>query len=461
MSAEKSKGNNQFDPDDLRKRIRRELIGFCTRRTCGTEKIIRFETEFPGTDLLNLIRVQTAAKKIYFKSRDSLFEIAGVSSVAVERRDYEFDLSDLFTDMRSVLSENHEYLSFYGGIKFDTSSASDILNENFAACEFIIPRFEFYRTDEGNYQFAANLISCDILDNDDLVEEFDKLIFSQDEKPKGCPAVISREDIPDRSSWRAGIKDVLKIFKQGDCDKIVLSRRSDFIFNANPEPFASLMQLRSNESPSYLYCYQYNEHSAFIAMSPEQLYKRDGMKICVDALAGTRKRGSDAGEDTVFAKDLLDSDKDKREHNMVVDGICSETESICTDFVVDKEVRIVKLKTVQHLYHKIQALLKPGFSDEDLLKALHPTPAVGGLPKKIAMDHIREIEAFDRGLYAGPVGYVRSNSAEFSVAIRSGYVTGDMMHLFSGAGIVPGSKPDDEWEEIENKLANFREIIGE
>lgn len=86
---------------------------------------------------------------------------------------------------------------------------------------------------------------------------------------------------------------------------------------------------------------------------------------------------------------------------------------------------------------------------------LHPTPAVGGFPREAALREIAALEPFDRGWYAGPIGWVGKDAAEFAVAIRSGLVAGDRVNLYSGAGIVPGSSPDKEWEEIENKIGNF------
>jgi len=93
-------------------------------------------------------------------------------------------------------------------------------------------------------------------------------------------------------------------------------------------------------------------------------------------------------------------------------------------------------------------------SDAALMQALHPSPAVGGVPTNKAIAYLREHEPFDRGWYAGPVGWVGPESGEFAVAIRSGLVRGNTLSLYSGAGIVDGSTPDGEWSEIETKLSN-------
>jgi menaquinone-specific isochorismate synthase len=95
-----------------------------------------------------------------------------------------------------------------------------------------------------------------------------------------------------------------------------------------------------------------------------------------------------------------------------------------------------------------------------VLRALHPTPAVGGYPNGEALEEIRAFEPFDRGWYAGPIGWIGADAAEFAVGIRSGLVRGSRLALFSGAGIVEGSVPEDEWAEIEQKIGDFTGMFG-
>ncbi|MEO0489925.1 MAG: chorismate-binding protein, partial [Cyanobacteria bacterium J06659_2] len=106
-------------------------------------------------------------------------------------------------------------------------------------------------------------------------------------------------------------------------------------------------------------------------------------------------------------------------------------------------------------------ILTDGVTDGEILPRLHPTPAVGGFPKRPAREAIDQLEPFERGWYAAPVGWVSRNAAEFAVAIRSGLVVNHQLSLFSGAGIVPGSNPSDEWQEIENKLRAFTTLLNE
>ncbi|HLR32116.1 MAG TPA: chorismate-binding protein, partial [Fodinibius sp.] len=120
----------------------------------------------------------------------------------------------------------------------------------------------------------------------------------------------------------------------------------------------------------------------------------------------------------------------------------------------DHQPRIKKLSNVQHLHTPIRAHLKDDTDILPVIEQLHPTPAVGGYPRKDAMEYIRELEDFERGWYAGPVGWMTpSGSGEFAVAIRSGLLSEDEAHFFAGCGIVADSNPKEEWEETNLKLS--------
>jgi menaquinone-specific isochorismate synthase len=121
---------------------------------------------------------------------------------------------------------------------------------------------------------------------------------------------------------------------------------------------------------------------------------------------------------------------------------------------------LLKLARVQHLVTRLEGELSEGQTDSSVLAKLHPTSAVGGVPNAVALPLIRRLEPFDRGWYGGPVGWIGSDGAELAVGIRSGLVEGRCLHLYSGAGVVPGSTSDGEWAEIESKLANFLAALG-
>lgn len=119
---------------------------------------------------------------------------------------------------------------------------------------------------------------------------------------------------------------------------------------------------------------------------------------------------------------------------------------------------VIRLRKVQHLRRRIHARLNLA-SDTDCLQRLQPTAAVAGLPRNIARQFIAENEPFSRGWYAGSAGYLSLKQTEFSVTLRSAWVEDSQIHLYAGAGIVAGSDPQQEWQEINNKSAGLRTLL--
>jgi len=179
-----------------------------------------------------------------------------------------------------------------------------------------------------------------------------------------------------------------------------------------------------------------------------------------EAVAGTRPRGETKAEDAALREELLQSLKERREHAFVEDAIRADLESVCTTVQSPEATDELALARGRHLHSRIQGTLHADTHTADLLKRLPPTPAVGGVPTDNAVAAIRAQEPFDRGWYAGPVGWVGRDTAEFAVALRAGLVEDNQIALFSGAGIVDGSTPDREWEEIEQKIGDFAAIMG-
>ena len=142
-----------------------------------------------------------------------------------------------------------------------------------------------------------------------------------------------------------------------------------------------------------------------------------------------------------------------------MDSIRSGLKELSNEITEQTNLSILKLSQLQHLKMQFTGKLKKSVQDCDILEKIHPTPAVGGVPSEKAMVEIENIDQFDRGWYAGPVGWISKDKAEFAVAIRSGLVYENELHLYSGAGIVKGSDHHLEWEEIENKISGFMSAL--
>ncbi len=255
------------------------------------------------------------------------------------------------------------------------------------------------------------------------------------------PKPIRRLDFPDYPTWEKRVK---KALEQKQLDKVVLARRTTLYFDQKIDPFALVAHLQPRAGYGTLFLFQPQKEVAFIGLSPERLYHRKGREIFADALAGTRVHGK---EDELFS-----SAKEQREFTFVKQFIHAKLSPLCTSHAWKGEDRILHTATLAHLYNQFHGLLKDPLSDRDLIPLLHPTPAMAGFPRNKALNFLDEEEPFDRGWYAAPLGWISHGSADLVVGIRSALVRGKEVHLFAGVGIVKGSDPKKEWDELNQKV---------
>jgi len=190
---------------------------------------------------------------------------------------------------------------------------------------------------------------------------------------------------------------------------------------------------------------------------------RSGREVLSHPLAGTVARSGDEATDSALLAGLLASAKDRREHQLVVDAIVQRLRPLCAELEVPPEPSVLALRNVSHLATLLRGSLAVAEQDEgnggalpsslDLAALLQPTPAVGGHPTAAALQWQRANEGFDRGCYAGPVGWVDSRGDGLWVlGLRSAMVSGQYASLYAGNGIVAGSGPEAELAETQLKL---------
>ncbi|MBM3192109.1 MAG: isochorismate synthase, partial [Chlamydiae bacterium] len=272
---------------------------------------------------------------------------------------------------------------------------------------------------------------------------------------EGCPQtpyedniLLQCDDLPNKRQWHSLIK---KAFESTSLKKVVLARMTSLRFKDMLHPLSLLTYLDTRTLNSTLFAYIPSKEKAFLGASPELFYKRQGSTLSTAAVAGTRKRGTSQQEDAFLENELLHSEKDLEEFAFVVRFFEETLSSGCTR-LHPSATMVKKTSTVQHLYKPFEALLKYPFQDEALISVLHPTPAVGGTPRKEALQFLQESEPFYRGYYAAPLGWVSSSITELIVAIRSSLVLNNTLTLFAGAGITKASDPEKEWEELNHKI---------
>ena len=196
--------------------------------------------------------------------------------------------------------------------------------------------------------------------------------------------------------------------------------------------------------------------------SPELLVAKRGRVVTSNPLAGSARRDSDPVLDRAAAEQLLKSDKDRREHLMVVEAILDNLAPYCAELSTPRLAQLQTTESMWHLGTKIEGKLKDSdVSSAELAACLHPTPAVGGSPREIAQDVIRQLEPFERGFYAGALGWTDDEGdGEWYVSLRCGEVMGHQIMLYAGAGIVAGSDPQAEAAETSAKFAALLTALG-
>jgi len=259
---------------------------------------------------------------------------------------------------------------------------------------------------------------------------------------------------PDLEGWTQGVEAILSAIEAGTLGKAVLSRRLRLDLNTSPDAFAMLAQMQTPDE-TFDFCFEPVAGRAFLGRSPEQLFVRQGERLKSEALAGTRPRDIQPQRDDALGEEMLNSPKERSEHHHVVEAIEDALRPLCVKLHHPETPRLRRFAAVQHLQTPFTVVLRPGVRTETLLNVLHPTPAVCGQPREVARRMISVQEPFSRGWYAGPVGWVEGDSASFAVGIRSSLLVDEKLWVCAGAGIVAGSKPDAEWEEINIKSTGF------
>lgn len=452
-----------FSLDDAASQLTTQLKQFAENpKSLVTNRLIRIQLLIENLDIVEWLRGQDSDVKTYWRDREGRFEMAGLGAADIVSGSLMPDYTALITRLDEYLDPDLDAIRYYGGIRFNHKHFSDFKWQPFSSYRFIVPQIEIFR------EAQKTFLACNFLVREDedfahvikgLSLQIQSISFNKNYPKSSLDAPTAREDFPNRAGWASNISRALDEFRQNYLQKIVLARKSRFIFNRPIDPIDLLWRLRLNNHRAYYFCFQPKRNVAFIGGTPEQLYSRDGDELSTEAVAGTRRRGKTNAEDLQLEEDLLNSEKDVREHRFVVDSIHNTLDKLCSKVDVQDGLSVLKLSTIQHLRKTFNGKLLDDADDSKILAHLHPTPAVGGVPGARAMEKIDEIEKFDRGWYAGPVGWYAGNKTEFAVAIRSGLVFDNQLTLYSGAGIVEGSDDLKEWEEIENKISGFLSAI--
>lgn len=267
-------------------------------------------------------------------------------------------------------------------------------------------------------------------------------------QPRPRPTRFTVRALQAREWWDRAVETALADIGAARYEKVVLAREVAIEADTAFDVRTVLRRLRSQQPGCILYA-----DAGFVGATPELLIRRTGREFESRPMAGTAP-GAAATE---VAARLTASGKDAREHRFVVDAVHDVLAPLAATINAPGRPVVEHFGSLAHLVTPIEGSLwaagrdRPGALDLALL--LHPSPAVAGTPTEVALDAIRELEPFDRGRYAGPVGWVDARGdGAFAVALRGAEIDGTHALLRAGAGIVAGSDPDSEWAETAAKL---------
>ena len=356
---------------------------------------------------------------------------------------------------------------FAGPHFFTAFSFADQVPERspFPSVTAFLPRWQVSRSG-GKYGAVANLRIDPDTELDAAVarlwgayQKFDAFEYDVADipEPEEQPRVLASQALSPKP-YEAAVEAALRRIQAGEYEKIVLARGVRLEADRNWEPLAALNRLRETYSGCYCFSFGGGEGRSFIGATPERLLRIHKGALQTEAIAGSAPRGLTAGEDARLGRGLLDSEKDQHEHRCVCDSILRRLRQLGIEGQTAGAPQLLPLANVQHLHTPIQAEVGEQVHLLDIAGLLHPTPAVGGTPRDKALPDIPLFEEMDRGLFAGLVGWFNHlNDGEMVVGIRSALIDGREASLYAGAGIVEGSIPERENQEIELKL---RALLG-
>lgn len=348
----------------------------------------------------------------------------------------------------------------FGGFTFDPQN--DVAGEwtDFPEAYFALATYQLVIRDDKAF------VSIHLISKDEQAEsQFEALRKGRDHlihaaqvkevKTYSKPEITSYFE-PYKEPYLASIEQVTALIKQKKADKVVIARSLALQFKEQVSSPQVLSQIIHEQPESYLFGLERQE-LLFFGASPERLVKVEKGRAFSSCVAGSIKRGKTAEEDEAYGQGLLNDSKNGGEHQYVVDMIAETFRKNCVEMTIPDSPRLLKIRDIQHLYTPVEGQLNSEATILQLTKSLHPTPALGGVPRIEAMAAIRKYEPMNRGLYAAPIGWVDAEgNGEFAVAIRSAVLLNDKAYLYAGGGIVADSEPQSEYEET---LVKFRPML--
>ena len=355
----------------------------------------------------------------------------------------------------------------FGGFSFREDYAPDNAWASFHPAHFILPHYQLVQHGDGSWLTINALIPIDETPSDSvpMLKEALALRYHalQAATLTATPPITPAEQRYPMAfpAWEQMLGGAIDEIENGRLQKVVLSRVSELRFDKRVNIDGAMAYLGDQYADCYRFLFEPRPHHAFFGATPELLAKVNGRTIHTMALAGSIERGATDHDDDLLGSQLIDSPKDRHEHDLVVTSILERLALLTSQLEIAPQPGLYKLSNIQHLYSPVRGTLLRGDGILPIIKVLHPTPALGGSPRRKAMSYIREAESVPRGWYGAPVGWIDVNlDGAFAVGIRSAVAQEKRVWLYAGAGIVADSEPEKEWDETGLKFMPILNAFG-
>ena len=370
------------------------------------------------------------------------------------------------------------YVRHFGGGAFDPRRRQDeTCWQNYANASFLLPRLTYLQWPQG----AALVLSTtaeEIAETLDAAREVVELLVHEEPLSRAISAsaskpesrrsssdgsaplrILASKNSADEQTWVELLDRAQALMGQGRLAKVVTARRMTVQVSRSPDLAEVVDRLREQAQGCTIFALRIHER-IFLGATPETLVRAQGYELATEALAGTlASEGS--GPVQKLEEQLLASPKDRHEHELVVEAISAAIKPYCSSLNVPETPQVRRLRRMLHLRTPISATLRQRVHILSLVRSLHPTPAVGGVPQQTAIDFIFDHEQVERGWYAAPFGWCNdAGDGHFVVALRSALIAGDKIHIYAGAGIVPASDAHAEYMETELKMGSMLGALG-
>jgi len=346
----------------------------------------------------------------------------------------------------------------FGGFSFQAEHTPNGIWAAFPAAYFVLPRYQLTQIEGRNWLTVNRFVNCESGVPNSQLQVVNQAGSSSTFAIRNSQFAI--RDSMDAATWRRLVKNAVLRIHHGELEKVVLARTCELTMDRPIDPVQVLSRLKRRYPNCYRFWIEPAPGHVFYGATPELLVEVAGSAVRTVAMAGSIGRGDSAEVDALLAQQLMTSPKERQEHAFVVHAVEAALHPLVRQLHVPEQPTVRRLHNIQHLQTIIEGELAGGVGVLSAVEALHPTPAVGGVPRTLALQMIAEAEPVSRGWYASPVGWMDSRgNGLFSVAIRSAVSVGTHARLYAGAGIVADSDPEREWEETGLKFRPMLEAL--